>query len=150
MLNQSVVSYRALTLASWPAYRFLRKQVRWSGILISLRGGHSGEFWQNVIHWRREWQTTPVFLLWEPHEQYKKVKIYDTRRKPPPPPTTTRADGVQYATREEQTIIAKEAEVEKFYEDLQDLLKLTPKKRCIFHHRKLECKHRKSRDNLEK
>ena len=28
---------------------------------------------------------------------------------------------------------AKEAEVEWFYEDLQDLLELTPKKRCPFH-----------------
>ena len=27
--------------ASWPAYRFLRSQVRWSGILISLRIFHS-------------------------------------------------------------------------------------------------------------
>ena len=26
-----------LTVASSPAYRFLRKQVRWSGILVSLR-----------------------------------------------------------------------------------------------------------------
>ena len=24
--------------------------------------GHSGEFWQNVVHWRREWQASPVFL----------------------------------------------------------------------------------------
>ena len=30
-----------LTVASWPAYRFLRKQVRWSGIPISLRISHS-------------------------------------------------------------------------------------------------------------
>ena len=41
---------------------------------------------------------------------------------------------------------AEEAEVEKFYEDLQDLLKLTPQKRCPFHYRGLECKSRKSRD----
>ena len=34
---QSVVPCPVLTVASWPAYRFLRKQVRWSGILISLR-----------------------------------------------------------------------------------------------------------------
>ena len=34
---------------------------------------------------------------------------------------------------------AKETEVEQFYEDLQDLLELTPK-RCPFHHRGLECK----------
>ena len=37
-------------------------------------------------------------------------------------------------------------EVEQFYGDLQDLLELTPKKRCHFHHRGLECKSRKSRD----
>ena len=37
ILNQSVVPYRVLTVASWPAYRFLRRQVRWSGIPISLR-----------------------------------------------------------------------------------------------------------------
>ena len=34
--------------------------------------GHSGEFWQNVSHWRREWQTTPVYLPWELHKLYKK------------------------------------------------------------------------------
>ena len=41
---------------------------------------------------------------------------------------------------------AEEAEVEWLYEDLQDLLELTPKKRCPFHYRGLECKGRKSRD----
>ena len=41
---------------------------------------------------------------------------------------------------------AEEAEVEQFYEDLQDLLELTHKKRYPFHHRGLECKSRKSRD----
>ena len=41
---------------------------------------------------------------------------------------------------------AKEAEVEQLYEDLQDLLELTPIKRCPLHHRVLECKSRKSRD----
>ena len=34
---------------------------------------------------------------------------------------------------------AEEAEVEWFYEDLQDLLELTPPKRCPFHYRGLEC-----------
>ena len=43
------------------------------------------------------------------------------------------------------TSYAEEAEVERFYEDLQDLLELTPKKRCPFHYRRLECKSRKSR-----
>ena len=41
---------------------------------------------------------------------------------------------------------AEEAEVERFYKDLQDLLELTPKKRCPFHYRGLECKSRKLRD----
>ena len=41
---------------------------------------------------------------------------------------------------------AEEAEVEWFYEDLQDLLELTPKKRCPFHYKGLEWKSRKSRN----
>ena len=41
---------------------------------------------------------------------------------------------------------AEEAEVEWFYEDLQDLLELTPRKRCPFHYWGLECKSRKSRN----
>ena len=41
---------------------------------------------------------------------------------------------------------AEEAKVEQFYEDLQGLLELTPKKRCPFHFRGLECKSRKSRN----
>ena len=41
---------------------------------------------------------------------------------------------------------AEEAEVEQFYEDLQDLLELTPQKRCPFHCRGLECNSRKSID----
>ena len=40
----------------------------------------------------------------------------------------------------------EEDEVEQFYEDLQELLELTPKKRCPFHYRELECKSRKSRN----
>ena len=39
----------------------------------------------------------------------------------------------------------EEAEVEWFYEDLQDL-EITPLKRCPFHYRGLECKSRKSKD----
>ena len=44
------------------------------------------------------------------------------------------------------TINAEEAEVEWFSEDLQDFIELTPKKRCPFHYRGLECKGRKSRN----
>ena len=35
--NQSVVPCPVLTVAYWPAYRFLKRQVRWSGIPISFR-----------------------------------------------------------------------------------------------------------------
>ena len=54
--------------------------------------GHSGEFWQNVVHWRREWQATSVFLPWEPHEQYEKSKRQDTER------WTPQVSSAQYAT----------------------------------------------------
>ena len=47
--NQSIVPCLVLTVASWPAYRFLKRQIRWSGIPISLRIFDS--------------------LLWNPHSQ---------------------------------------------------------------------------------
>ena len=48
-----------------------------------------------------------------------------------------------------QSSNAEEAEVERFYEDLQDLLELTPQKvkmKSPFHYRRLESKSRKSRN----
>ena len=39
--NQLVVPCLVLTVASWPAYRFLRRQVRWPGSPISWRLFHS-------------------------------------------------------------------------------------------------------------
>ena len=41
ILNQSIFPYPVPTVASCPAYRFLGKQLRWSGIPISLRIFHS-------------------------------------------------------------------------------------------------------------
>ena len=41
---------------------------------LMIRMGKRGEFWQNMVHWRREWQTTSVFLPREPREQYEKSK----------------------------------------------------------------------------
>ena len=40
MWNQFILC-TVLTVASWPAYRFLKRQVRWSGIPISFRIFHS-------------------------------------------------------------------------------------------------------------
>ena len=39
--NRSVVPCSVLTVASWPAYRFLKRQIRQSGIPISFRIFHS-------------------------------------------------------------------------------------------------------------
>ena len=44
--NQSVVPCPVLTLTSWSAYSFLKRQVRWSGIPISLWIFHS-LLWRN-------------------------------------------------------------------------------------------------------
>ena len=37
----TVVLCKVLTVSSWPTYSFLRRQIRWSGILISLRIFHN-------------------------------------------------------------------------------------------------------------
>ena len=38
------------------------------------QAGHGGEVRQNVVHWRKEWQTTSVFLPQEAQGQYEKAK----------------------------------------------------------------------------
>ena len=48
--NQSVVPCPVLTAASWPAYMFLKRQVRWSGISISWRIFHS-LLWSTQSHY---------------------------------------------------------------------------------------------------
>ena len=53
--------------------------------------GHGGEFWQNVVHWRRESQTTSVFLTSVPHEPYEKAKDRTLKDELP------RLVGAQYA-----------------------------------------------------
>ena len=58
--------------------------------------GHNEEFWQNVVHRRKEWQIIQVFLQREPYGQNEKTKRYDTRRWASPLP---RLEGIQYATR---------------------------------------------------
>ena len=47
--NQCVFLCPVLTVASWPVYRFLRRQVRWSVIPISLRIFHS-------LLWFTQWK----------------------------------------------------------------------------------------------
>ena len=61
--------------------------------------GHSEEFWQNMVHWRKKWQPTPVFLPGEPHEQYEKAKRYEALDE------KHKSEGVQHATGEERKAI---------------------------------------------
>ena len=46
--NQSVVPCPVLTVASWPEYKFLKRQIRWSGIPFSFRIFHS-LLWYSVV-----------------------------------------------------------------------------------------------------
>ena len=47
VLNKFIVPCLVLTVASWPIYRILRRQVRWSGIPFSLR--KSNRWAQNTV-----------------------------------------------------------------------------------------------------
>ena len=47
--NHSIIQCPLLTAASWPSYRFPRRQVRWYGIPISLRIFHN--------LWSMQWKT---------------------------------------------------------------------------------------------
>ena len=58
-MDHSLVQLNELSHAVWGHPRWM---------------GHGGEVRQNVVHWRREWQTTSVFLSLEPHEHYENAK----------------------------------------------------------------------------
>ena len=62
--NQSVVLCLVPTVASWPAYRFLRRQVRWSGIPLSLR----------IFH-RLLWSTVKGFSIISEAEVFVFLKL---------------------------------------------------------------------------
>ena len=67
--NQSIVPCLVLTVAPWPAYRFLRMQVRWSGIPISYGIFHS-LLWATQRLWHTQWSSSkcfsgiPLLFLW--------------------------------------------------------------------------------------
>ena len=56
---------------------------------------NGGEFSQNAVHRRREWQTPSVFLPGEPHKQYERQKDITMKDELP------RSVGAQYATGED-------------------------------------------------
>ena len=61
-------------------------------LFIIIWMGLGVDFWQNVVHWRREWQTTSAFLPWELHERMKSQKDRTMKDELP------RSVGAQYAT----------------------------------------------------
>ena len=66
--DHSLVVEKGLAKLKEAMSHAVQGHLRWTG--------HSGEFWQSVVHWRREWQTTPVFLLQQPQEQFEKEKVW--------------------------------------------------------------------------
>ena len=84
-------------------------------------------YWATLLHMRLEkpsmkdiWYGSMTLSLW--YFKNTTAQLYDPTSNP------------------------EEAEVEWFYEDLQDLLELTPPKRCPFHYKGIEYKSRKSRN----
>ena len=71
-MDHSLVTVKGLVQLNEAMSHAMQGHPRWMG--------HSEEFWQIVVHWKRKWQHTPVFLLWEPHEKYEKEKRYEAER----------------------------------------------------------------------
>ena len=74
--NQSVVPCPVLIVASWPAYRFLKRQIMWSGIPIVFRifqsllrstqskASHSQRLWHS--QWSRNRCFSGTLLFYDP------------------------------------------------------------------------------------
>ena len=71
--NQSVVPCPVLTVASWSAYKFLRRQVRWSGLPISWRIFHS-LLWI-IRPFRYELNQTPYDYTVEVTNRFKELNL---------------------------------------------------------------------------
>ena len=65
ILNQSIVSCPVITVVSWPAYMFLRRQLRWYGISLSSRMFHS-----------LLWSTQSKALVWSLKQKCVYVCVY--------------------------------------------------------------------------
>ena len=59
--NQFVVPCLVLTIASWPAYKFLRRQVKWFGSSISWRISHCDSHSQRL--WHSPWSRNRCFFF---------------------------------------------------------------------------------------
>ena len=57
---EPVPIWPVLTVAFWPAHRFLRRQIRWSYIPISIRIFHS-LLWSTLRLWCSQWSRSRCF-----------------------------------------------------------------------------------------
>ena len=68
--NQYIVPCPVLTVASWPAYRFLNRQLRWSGIPMFSEFStvhcdpHSHSLWYSQYNRNRCFSGTLLLFLW--------------------------------------------------------------------------------------
>ena len=109
--NQSVVLCPVLTIASWPAYRCLRRHVRWFGIPISWNGVAIivNKRVQNAVLGCNLKNNRMISVLFKGKPfNIIVIQVYAPTSK------------------------AEEAEIEQFYEDLQYLLELTPPQNVLF------------------
>ena len=126
--NQSIAPYSVLTIASWPSYRFLKKQVRWSGIPISLRIFQRYIYYCGQESLRRYGvaiiiNKTVCSAVLECNFHNDRIISVHFQGKP------FNITIIQvYAL----ACNAEEAEFELFYEGLQDVLELAPKKDVLF------------------
>ena len=91
---QSIVPCLVLTVASWPAYKFLKRQVSWSGISISFRISHS-LLWSMQSMWSTgEGNGKPLQYSWLENPMNNMKRQNDMILKEELP----RSVGAQYAT----------------------------------------------------
>ena len=70
ILNQSIVPCSVLTVISWPSYRFLKRQVKWPGIHLSIRifrlccDSHSQRIYHSQWSRSRCFSGTPLLLYY--------------------------------------------------------------------------------------
>ena len=122
--NQSVDPCPVLTVASWPAYRFLKKQVRLSGTPISLRIFQSYIYYCGQESLRRNGVAIIINkIVWVLGCSLHNDRMISVHFQGKPFNITV----IQvYA------LTFNAGEAERFYEDLQDLLKLAPQKDVLF------------------
>jgi len=75
---------------------------------VKWRLHRSEDFWQNLVHWRRKWQPTPVFLPGEHHGQYERQQGMTLEDEPRLPPQGWKVSSMLLGKTREQLLKASE------------------------------------------